>query len=154
MKLFHGTASKFESFSLEFAAREDMNGNGNLGIWLATEAKTAAHFGPHCLEIEAPFRQVFVMDISTLSNLNRQCNQAIQAACIDRDQDARAYEREFYTSRRNSLAEQGYDAIALREIDGEIAMYVALEPEVLSILECHPSADILCDRNNTASPRP
>lgn len=119
MMLFHGTASVFKQFSLDFAVRDDMNGNGHLGVWLAAARETASLFGPYCLEVDASFSQSIVIGISDLARMNRECIKAQFARDLTAE-EVRAFEREFYCARRQALLGDGYDSIAVRETNGEM----------------------------------
>lgn len=37
VRLYHGTNARFARFDMAFAARPGMAGNGNLGVWLASQ---------------------------------------------------------------------------------------------------------------------
>lgn len=120
ISLFHGTNSEFESFSLKFAARPGMAGNGHLGIWLATTPDLAYRFGDICMVVEMNNPCVYEMDISELKTLHNEA----------RGED----EFLFYQGVRNKLMSQGFNAIAIIEGDGNCAMFVALDPGKLNIM--------------------
>lgn len=129
--VFHGTNAQFDRFSLDFAARPDMHGNGHLGVWLAAERDLAQCYGTHCLSVAIQVDQAYVMPIGELSKLCDQCWRG--APEPQSEVVAREHERQFFTAYRNSLIEQGFDTIYLREVDGAVDMVIGLLPERLTI---------------------
>lgn len=131
---FHGTDGVFDAFSLDFAARLGMNGNGHLGIWLARESWLAREFGRYCLEVEAT-GTARRMPIGELAQLNRDCQKLVfTAATPTTEQDVRQMERQFYEIRRESLLKEGIELLLIEELDGRVDVAVALAPGKLRIV--------------------
>jgi len=129
--LFHGTSISFDKFSLDFAVRPDMHGNGALGVWLAVEKELASRYGSRCLGVQASFKSVYPMDISELSGLNRKF--VSQNTECPSSEESRRRELAYYQGHRQRLLENGYDAIAVIEKNGNCDMMIALDPDRLSI---------------------
>lgn len=130
VRMHHGTGERFERFSLDFAARPGMSGNGHLGVWLAVERELAGRFGKVCLDVDVQVETVYVMPLQQLSRMN---NEVLRLTREMDDEAARDTERRFYVSYRTELLVQGYDIIYLEEADGRVEMAIALEPARLSI---------------------
>ena len=108
-----------------------MAANGRLGVWLSVDRSVAQRFGEYCLEVSAAFSKIFYMDIGLLSKLHVECCR-VSYNLEGRELEER--EASFYLDCRERLACNGYDAIAIRELDGRVEMYVALDPSRLEIL--------------------
>jgi hypothetical protein len=130
VRMYHGTGKRFERFSLEFAARPTMSGNGHLGVWMAVDRALAERFGKVCLDVDVLVQQPYIMPLGELSKLNDQVRRITTE--LD-DEDARVAERQFYTQRRTELRAQGYDIIYLEEVGGRVEMAIGLEPSRLTI---------------------
>ncbi|WP_455233043.1 GNAT family N-acetyltransferase [Geopseudomonas aromaticivorans] len=128
--LYHGTSATFGRFSLDFAVRPDMHGNGALGVWLGVDKTLAARFGDRCLVVEAGFERVYPMPIDELALLARDFGRL---AGDMPDDEAAVAERAYYRAHRERLLAQGFDAIDVVEVSGETHMMIALDPEKLSI---------------------
>lgn len=131
MKLFHGTSARFSHFSLDYAGRPGMSGNGHLGVWLAVDRSLAENFGGVCLEVEADIRNAYTMPLAELAAMNTHCCR--QQLTLD-DEALAEYERVYYTEKRQRLIAEGYDFIFLKEGRGTIDMGIGLIPERLTIL--------------------
>lgn len=131
VRLHHGTHERFERFSLDFAARPGMSGNGHLGVWMAVQQELAERFGQVCLDIDAHVEKPYLMPLQELVRLNDQV-QRLTRELVDDDEVA-ATERRFYTAVRVELLVQGHDIIYLQEADGRIEMAIGLVPDKLSI---------------------
>lgn len=130
VRMHHGTNKRFDRFSLEFAARPTMSGNGHLGIWMAIERALAERFGTVCLDVDVLVQNVYVMPLRELANLNEQARRITND--LD-DEAARIAERDFYVQRRTELLAQGYDIIYLEEVGGRVEMAIGLDPARLTI---------------------
>ena len=130
VRLYHGTAERFERFSLNFAARAGMSGNGHLGVWMAVQRELAERFGKACLAVEVQVDKPYIMPLQELSRLNDKVRRLTRDMTED---DAAATERNFYTAYRVELLVQGYDIIYLEETDGRIEMAIGLVLNKLSI---------------------
>lgn len=130
VRMHHGTEKRFERFSLEFAARPTMSGNGHLGVWMAIERALAERFGAVCLDVDVLVQKAYVMPLRELAQLNEQLRRLTIGLAND---DARGAEREFYVQRRTELLAQGYDIIYLQEAGGRVEMAIGLDPARLTI---------------------
>jgi hypothetical protein len=133
MELFHGTTARFERFSLEYAARPGMAGNGFLGVWLAVRRELAAAFGGVCLTVRAEITKAYRMSVSELQKLNAECNRLLPDDELD-ENATRETERRFYSKIRDDLLAKGFDTIEIVEWDERVDMVVAMLPERLTIL--------------------
>ena len=131
IRLHHGTQERFERFSLDYAARPGMSGNGNLGVWMAVERNVASLFGKTCLDVDAKVDKPYVMPIKELSRLNDRVGR-LTRELVD-EADVAATERRFYQAFRMELLIQGYDTIYIEEADGRIEMAIGLVPDKLTI---------------------
>jgi hypothetical protein len=131
VRMYHGTQERFERFSLDFAARPGMSGNGHLGVWLAVQRHLAECFGQTCLDVDAQVEKPYVMPLKELSRLNDQVGRLTRE--LDDDAEVAATERRFYAAYRVELLIQGYDIIYLEEADGRIEMAIGLVPDKLTI---------------------
>lgn len=130
VRMHHGTSERFERFSLNFASRPGMSGNGHLGVWLATRRELAERFGKACLDVDVQVEKPYIMQLQELSRLNDKVRRLTWDMTED---DAAATERSFYTAYRVELLVQGYDIIYLAEADGRIEMAIGLVLNKLSI---------------------
>ena len=131
VRLHHGTSERFERFSLDFAARPGMSGNGHLGVWMTVEPKVAELFGKTCLAVDAHVEKPYLMPLKELSRLNDQVGRLTRE--LDDDAEVAAMERRFYTAFRMELLILGHDIIYLQETDGRIEMAIGLVPDKLTI---------------------
>lgn len=131
IRLHHGTNERFERFSLNYAARPGMSGNGHLGVWLAVQPQVAELFGKTCLAVDARVEKPYLMPLKELSRLNDQVGR-LTRELVD-DVDVAAMERRFYTAFRMELLILGHDIIYLQETDGRIEMAIGLIPDKLTI---------------------
>lgn len=130
--LYHGTDADFTEFSLDFAVREGMNVNGFLGVWMSTCREHAECFGKRCLTVQAEHRQSYVIPISKLTAWHRACMSETES--IEDDQLARELSKQFYTRLREDLLGQGFDAIEVVELSGDVDIVIGLRPELLRIV--------------------
>ena len=133
-RVYHGTNARFEQFSLDYAARPGMAGNGHLGIWLAVERSLAEKFGVYCLEVEIQVDRAYPMPLSELVRLHNDCNRETEAFDYG-SIECREREKTFYTNYRENLLAQGYDTVYLVESEGAIHMVIGLQPHRLHIHE-------------------
>lgn len=131
LRMHHGTVERFKQFSLDFAARPGMSGNGHLGVWLAVRRELAERFGKVCLDVDVEVAKPYIMPLQELSRMNDQVGR-LTRELLD-DAEVAATERRFYTAYRVELLIQGYDIIYLEETDGHIDMAIGLVPAKLSI---------------------
>jgi hypothetical protein len=131
MRLFHGTDAVFTSFSLDYAAREVMHSNGNLGVWLSSTPELASRFGTRLLEVDAAFLRIYTMSVGELSGLNTQYRRACARGICMPSED------QYYRQYREEMIGRGFDAIALQEITGDVEMYICLVPQSLRITKVH-----------------
>jgi hypothetical protein len=109
-----------------------MNPNGHLGVWLAASSALAKRFGRHCLAVDADFKRIYRMSITELSALNTECRKH----CSEFEDDGLANEaaKAFYQQRRQALIADGYDSLAIVELNNNVEILVALNTEVLTIV--------------------
>jgi len=131
VRMYHGAQQRFERFSLDFAARPGMSGNGHLGVWLAVGRELAERFGKTCLDVDVRVEKPYVMQLQELSRLNNEVGRLTRE--LADDDEVAATERRIYTAYRTELIIQGYDIIYLQEPDGRIDMAIGLMPDKLSI---------------------
>ena len=131
IRLHHGTSERFERFSLEFAARPGMSGNGHIGVWLAVQRSLAESFGKTCLDVDVQVEKPYIMPLQELSRLNDKVGRLTRE--LANDAEVAAMERRFYTAFRMELLILGHDIIYLQETDGRIEMAIGLVPAKLTI---------------------
>lgn len=132
MRLYHGTDAAFDHFSMDFAARPGMSGNGFLGVWLAVQPDLALRYGERCLEVEADVSNAYAMPVRELSELTSRCRRECEELLDERA--IREMEREFYTKVRTRLIADGFDVIQVKEKTGQVDIVIALDPQRLTIL--------------------
>lgn len=130
-RVYHGTDAQFTKFSLDFAGRPSMSGNGHLGIWVAATCDLAKNFGLYSLLVHMQVRTAYRMSIDELSAMNRHC----QKHAGDDPEKLALFERVYYTDFRKKLLAAGYDTIFVVEQDSRIAMAIALDPSNLVIAQ-------------------
>jgi hypothetical protein len=128
-RVYHGTNAEFTRFSMEFAARPGMAGNGHLGVWVAATNGVAKSFGTRCLIVHMQVDKAYRMPIGELAAMNRHCSH--QEFDSRGAQDA--YDRAYYTQYRQKLLVGGFDCIFLEESEGHIEMGICLDPSKLYI---------------------
>ena len=122
MRLFHGSAERFDRFSLARAGRLDRASNGALGVWVSDTPEIASRFGGFLYHIEIDPPRVLEVGISTLT---RWHDEAFDL------EDPQA----FYEQIRLRARGQGYDLIAICEKDGSSPTRIILDPDRIRVLE-------------------
>ncbi len=135
-RVYHGTNAEFKRFSLDFAARPGMAGNGYLGVWVGATNDVAKSFGANCLIVHMEVRLAYRMSVGELAAMNRHCTSRV----FETDTESAAYERTFYTQFRQKLLAEGYDCIYVVESDDSVGMGICLDPRNLHIAHVLRSA--------------
>lgn len=135
-RVYHGTNAEFTRFSMDFAARPGMAGNGHLGIWVGATNSVARAFGTKCLIVHMEVRKAYRMPVSELAAMNRHC----RSQELETEAEMTAYERSYYTQFRRKLLADGFDCIYVDESDGQVEMGICLDPSNLHIARVMHSA--------------
>lgn len=130
--LYHGTRRSFDAFDDgQAGAREEGASNSALGIWFFSEASYLSHFDGQIIEAEVDLGRTFVMRIE---EFHRRHSEAKRRSA------SREEECAIWRAWRADLLEQGFNSVAVQEIDGQVSIYVALTADrVLSMHDLAPA---------------